>query len=91
MSNFTRIVILKEKNLKISGVRCNFVKIDIHFLGLPRGIFFGVTTDDLLHQILALEKCKKECTMLQIIRVQDFGPLKIKITQCPDGFCLKFF
>ena len=25
------------------------VKFDIHFLGLPREIFFGVTTDDLLH------------------------------------------
>ena len=23
------------KIVKISGVRCNFVKIDIHFLGLP--------------------------------------------------------
>ena len=25
------------------------VKFVIHFLGLPREIFFGVTTDDLLH------------------------------------------
>ena len=25
------------------------VKFDIHFLGLPRKIFFGVTTDGLLH------------------------------------------
>ena len=25
------------------------VKFDIHFLGLPWEIFFGVTTDDLLH------------------------------------------
>ena len=24
-----------------------------------------------------------------IILVQDFCPLKIKITQCPGGFCLK--
>ena len=36
------------KILKISGVRCNFVEIDIHFLGLTWEIFFGVTTDDLL-------------------------------------------
>ena len=56
------------------------MKFDIHFLGLPRNIFFGVT--------LTLEKCKKECNMLQIILVQDFCPLKIKITQCPDGFRL---
>ena len=34
------------KILKISCVRCNFVKFDIHFLGLPSGILFGVTTDD---------------------------------------------
>ena len=38
---------------------------------------------------LALEKCKKECNMREIIvLVQDFCPLKIKITQCPGGFCL---
>ena len=34
------------KILKISIVRCNFVKFDIHFLGLPSEIYFGVTTDD---------------------------------------------
>ena len=33
------------KILKISCVRCNFVKFDIHFLGLPSEIFFGVTMD----------------------------------------------
>ena len=33
------------KILKISSVRCNFVKFDIHFLGLPSEIFFGVTID----------------------------------------------
>ena len=34
------------KILKISCVRCNFMKFDIHFLGLPWEIFFGVITDD---------------------------------------------
>ena len=34
------------KILKISCVRCNFVKFDIHFLGLPLEIFFGVIADD---------------------------------------------
>ena len=29
--------------------------------------------------------------MLEIILVQGFCPLKIKITQFPDGFYLKFF
>ena len=34
------------KILKISCVRCNFVKFDIHFLGLPLEIFFDVIADD---------------------------------------------
>ena len=38
---------------------------------------------------IALEKCEKECNMLENILVQGFCPLKIKITQFPDGFCLK--
>ena len=37
------------KILKFSCVRCNFVKFDICFLGLPSEFFFGVTTDDSLH------------------------------------------
>ena len=61
------------------------VKFDIHFLGLPWEIFFGVTTDDLLRP-LALEKCKNECNIVWIILVQGFCPLKIKITQFPCGF-----
>ena len=34
----------------------------------------------------ALEKCEKECNMLEIILVQGFCPLKIKISQFPNGF-----
>ena len=34
------------KILKISCARCNVVKFDIYFLGLPREIFFGVIKDD---------------------------------------------
>ena len=34
------------------------VKFDIHFLGLPWEIFFGVTTDDLLH-LQPLKNVKK--------------------------------
>ena len=37
------------ESLKISCARCNFVKFDSHFLGLPQEIFFGVFTDDKLH------------------------------------------
>ena len=50
ISNYT------GKILKMSCVKCNSVKFDIPFLGLPWEIFFGVATDDLL--------CKKECNML---------------------------
>ena len=34
------------KILKISFVRCNFVKFYIHFLMLPKEIFFGVITNN---------------------------------------------
>ena len=34
------------KILKISCVRCNFVKFEMLFLGLPLEIFFGVIADD---------------------------------------------
>ena len=40
---------------------------------------------------MALEKCKKECDTVWIILVQGFCPLKMKITQFPDGFSLKLF
>ena len=48
--------------------------------------FFGVTTDDLFH--LKPLKCvrKNAICFTKIILVQDFCPLKIKITQCPGGF-----
>ena len=37
------------KIMKISRVTCNFVKFDIHFLGLSWENFLGFITDDLLH------------------------------------------
>ena len=37
------------KMLEILCVRRNFVKFDIHFLGLPEEIFFGFITDDYGH------------------------------------------
>ena len=39
---------------------------------------------------LSLEKCKKEDNFVWIILVQGFCPLKIKLTQFPDGFRLNF-
>ena len=35
-----------ENTGKTSWVRSHFVKFDIHFVGLPQEIFFGVITDD---------------------------------------------
>ena len=51
------------KILKISCLKCHFVKFDIYFLGLPWEIYFGVITDDEITS-LVLEKCEKECNML---------------------------
>ena len=39
-------------------------------------------------KIFILKNVKKECNVFKIILVQDFCPLKIKITQFPDGFRL---
>ena len=42
--------------------------------------------------LLALEKCKKECNILKIdCSGTGFCPLKIKITQFPNGFHLNIF
>ena len=42
--NFHKSCENTDKILKISRKRCNFVKFDILFLGLPYVIFFGVIT-----------------------------------------------
>ena len=72
------------KILKISCIRCNFVKFDMYFLGFPIRNFLWCYYRRLITS-LALEKCKKGCNVL----VQGFCPLKIKITQFPSGFRLK--
>ena len=68
------------KILKISCVRSNFVKFNIHFLGLPWEIYY---------RWLIISSALEECNILSIILLQGFCPLKIKITQFPDGFRLK--
>ena len=40
---------------------------------------------------IALEKCEKKRNKLVIILIQGFCPLKIKITQFPNGFYLNSF
>ena len=56
--NFHKSCENADKILKISRKRCNFVKFDTLFLGLPYVIFFGGITS------IALKKCKKDCSML---------------------------
>ena len=53
------------------------------FWGSHKNLFFGVILYNLLHYFIAFEKCKKGWNMLEIILVQGFCPLKIKITQFP--------
>ena len=53
------------KSLQISYERCNFVKIEIHFLRLPWEIFFGVITDDLLH-LQVLKNVKKNAICFKL-------------------------
>ena len=52
--------------------------------------FFDVLSFSFLQlsTFIALENCEKECNMLEIVLVQGFRPLKIKITQFPNGFQL---
>ena len=54
------------KILKILCVRCNFVKFDIHFLWLPLELFFGVTTDDLLHLFKPLKNVRKNAMCFKL-------------------------
>ena len=49
MSNFTKLLLTHEIFRLLPGIITILVKFDIYFLGLPLEIFFGVTTDDLLH------------------------------------------
>ena len=54
MSNFTRVVKTQAKVLKISCVRCHFVKFDIYFLGLS----YSLVLLQIANYIPRLEKCK---------------------------------
>ena len=76
----------KDKILKISCVRCHFVKVI--FLCSHKN--FSLVLLQITNYIYSLEKCKKKKknTICIIILVQGFCPLEIKITQFPNGFCL---
>ena len=54
------------------------VKFDIHFLWLPWEIFFGVTTDDLLH-LKSLKNVKKNAIFLKLFWYKVFVHWKLKL------------
>ena len=54
------------------------VKFDIHFLGLPWEIFFGVTTDDLLH-LKPLKNVKKNAIFFKLFWYKVFVLWKLKL------------
>ena len=77
------------KILKISCQKMYFCEIGHSFSRAPMRSFLWCYYSWFITS-LALEKCKKEFIILEIILVQDFCPLKIKITQFPDGFRLNY-
>ena len=54
------------------------VKFDIHFLGLPWEIFFGVTTDDLLY-LQPLKNVKKNAILFKLFCYKIFVHRKLKL------------
>ena len=54
------------------------VKFDIHFLGLPWDIFFGVTTDDLL-RLKPLKNLKKNAIFFKLFWYSGFVHWKLKL------------
>ena len=66
------------KILKLLCERCNFVKFDIHFLGLPWEIFLGVTTDNLLH-LQCLKNVRKSAICFKLFWYKIFVHWKLKL------------
>ena len=54
------------------------VKFDIHFLGLPWGIFFGVITDDYLH-LQPLKNVKKNAIFFRLFWFKVFVHWELKL------------
>ena len=54
------------------------VKFDIHFFGIPWEIFFGITTDDLLH-LKPLKNFKKNAIFFKLFWYSVFVHWKLKL------------
>ena len=76
-----------EKILKISCVRFHFVKFDIYFLEGSHQKFSLVLLQ-ITNYIYSPWKMWKNAICLKLFMVKGLCPLKIKITQFPDGFHL---
>ena len=66
------------------------VKFDIHFLGLPWEIFFGVTTDVLLH-LKPLKNVKKNSIFFKLFWYKVFVHWKLKLLNFLVDFVLTTF
>ena len=78
MSNFTKLLLTHEIFRILTCVFSILVKFDIHFLGLPCGIFFGLITDDQLH-LKALKNLKKNAIFFKLFWYKFFGHWKSKL------------
>ena len=75
---FDKITSYKRNFRNFTCVITILVKFVIHFLGLPLQIFFGVTTDDLLH-LYALKKVKENAIFFKLFRYKVFVHWKLKL------------
>ena len=89
MSNFYKNCENTGKILKISCVRCHFVKFDISFLGLTQEIFFGVITDNWLH-LKPLKSVKKNAILFKPFWDKVFVHWKLQLLNFLMDFVLMF-
>ena len=78
-----RQVIKTETTRKLSNFNFQWTKT------LYQNILSHIAFFRTLFKFIALEKCKQECNMIEIILAQGFCPMKIITTQFPNGFHLK--
>ena len=74
-----RQVIKTEPTRKLSNFNFQCTKT------LYQNILSHIAFFRTLFKFIALEKCKQECNMIEIILTQGFCPMKIIITQFPNG------
>ena len=78
MSNFTEFKSYTWNFQNFNCVITILVKFDIHFFGLPWEIFFGVTTDDLLH-LKPLKNLQKNAIFFKLFWYSVFVHWKLKL------------